>query len=312
MRKIFYLWAPGTWEVETFKNENPSHKNPVGLGLWLFDKRFKDRLPDTIFEPFMLCPPGYSGSFGPIPAMGPSGFNPFSALGAPSYEKSVDHGVLYACKQIETLPIDTNIILGGYSQGAQLVSELVREFHHGRLKHRFNQLKAVYTFGNPSRAQDRTFPNGNTLPWHGIAKNDLIPTPPGVLWRDYGFFDDMYCNANPDSYLFDFYDVLTDIQFHDPWKAVQDLIINVGKTDLMKLAGAEPTKITWIASNIPFFIKASRKAANSIDAGIRFIRSNAHSHYHDWDITPGISPIFHSIRSAKYLAKGLGYHVPGI
>ena len=312
MNKIFYLWAPGTWEVDMFRNENPAPKKLVGLGLWLFDNRFPDRLPLNIFEPFMLCPPGYSGSFGPIPSIGPAGFHPFSALTAPSYEVSVDEGVTYSCKQIETLPQDVNIVLGGYSQGAQLISELVREFHHGRLKHRLSQLKAVYTFGNPSRAQDRTFPNGNTLPWHGIAKNDLIETPPGVLWRDYGFHDDMYCNANPNSYLFDFYNVLTDLQFRDPWKAVQDLIINVGKTDLMKLAGAKPTNIAWIIGNLPFFISASRKAGNTIDAAVRFASSGAHGHYHDWHIIPGFSPIFHSIRSAKYLAKGLGYEVPGI
>jgi hypothetical protein len=312
MKKIFYLWAPGTWEVEMFRNENPAPKKPVGLGLWLFDDRFPDRLPRNIFEPFMLCPPGYSGSFGPIPAMGPSGFNPFSALRAPSYEVSVDDGVTFAVAQIETLPMDDNIVLGGYSQGAQLISELVREFASGRLKHRLHQLKAVYTFGNPCRFQDRTFPNGNMLPWHGIAKDTLVETPPGVLWRDYAFYDDMYANANPNSYLFDFYATLTDLQFNNPWKAVQDLIINVGKTDLMKLAGANPTSPMWVIGNIPFFISASTKAVNTISAAARFASSGAHGHYHDWHIIPGFSPIFHSIRSAKYLAKGLGYAVPGI
>lgn len=312
MKKIFYLWAPGTWEVDMFKNENPSAKKLVGLGLWLFDDRFPDRLPLSVFEPFMLCPPGYAGSFGPIPAMGPAGFDPFSALTAPSYEVSVDDGVTFAIAQIETLPMDVDIVLGGYSQGAQLISELVREFQFGRLRHRMHQLKAVYTFGNPSRAQGRTFPNGNVLPWAGIAHNDLIECPPGVLWRDYGFYDDMYTNANPNSYLYDFYDTLTDLQFNNPWKAVQDLIINVGKTDLMKLAGAQPTNPMWVVKNIPFFISASTKAVNTIDAGIRFAQSGAHGHYHDWEIIPGFTPIFHSIRSARYLAKGLGYAVPGL
>lgn len=310
-QKIWFLWAPGTWEVDMLAHENPSPKNLVGLGLWLFDHRFPDRLPLNIFEPFMLCPPGYMASFGPIPAIGP-GMNPFKSLLAPSYKDSVDDGVTFAVDQIETLPETVPIILGGYSQGAQLVSELMREFKQGRLQHRLHQLKAVYTFGNPSRPQGITFPNGNDLPWSGIAFEDLIIPPPGVLYRSYAFFDDMYANANPNSYLFDFYKILTEISFRNPWNAVQDLIINVGKTDLMKLAGAQPTNPIWVISHIPFFISATTKAANTIDAAIRFVHSGAHGHYHDWHIIPGFSPVFHCIRSAKYLAKELGYAVPGI
>lgn len=307
MSKIFFLWFPGTWEVDMFKNENPSPSNFVGLGLWLVDKRFPDRLPLSVFEPIMMCPPGYMASFGPIPA---AGGNPFESWDAPSYEESVIGAIEHAVETILKLPQGCDIVIGGYSQGAHVVELLKSEFQaSGRLK--FYSLLGIYTFGNPGRLKGVTFPNGNVLPWSGITKLD-IATPAGSIYRSYAFYDDMYANANPNSYLYDFYVALTDIQFHDPWKAVQEGILNLSKTDIMILMGAKPTDIKWIISNFGKFISMGTKAVNSIDAAARFVRSGAHGHYHDWQIIPGYTPVFHAIRSMKYLAKGNDYAVPGI
>jgi len=307
MKKIIFYWFPGTWEVDMLLHENPSATNLVGLGLWLVDKRFPDRLPLNIYEPYMMCPPDYMASFGPIPAAGSS---IFKALKAPSYEESVLKAVEVAVQQILKLPVDHPLVLGGYSQGAHVAELLMAEFNPGGRLHGRN-LWAVYTFGNPARPAGVTFPNGNTLPWGGITKLN-IAVPQGCLYRSYAFFDDMYCNANPDSYLYDFYTALTDIQFHDPWKAVQDGILNLSKTDLMVLFGAKPTNIAWVIANFPKFISMSRKAVNSLDAAARFVRSNAHGRYAEWEIIPGFTPVFHCIRSMKYLAKGKGYAVQGI
>ena len=305
--RIYFLWFPGTWEVDALINENPSPTNFVGLGLWLVDKRFPDRLPLDVFEPIMMCPPDYTATFGPIPA---GGANVFKAIRAQSYEESVLGAVGSAIKLIKSLPPSRKIILGGYSQGAEVAERVKGEFlPEGSLSDR--KLLGIYTFGNPGRQEGVTFPNGNVLPWGGIAQLK-IENPVGCLYRTYGFYDDMYANANPRSYLFDFYRSLTDLQFHNPFKAVRDGLANLSKTDLMIIMGAKPKDPMWIISHVPQFISIGTKAVNSIDAGIRFLKSGAHGHYHDWDIVPGQKPVFHCIRSMKYLAKGQGYAVAGL
>lgn len=310
MNKIHFFWFPGTWEVDWALNngEKPSTKQFTGLGLWLTDERFPDRIPLNIYELHMLCPPDYDASFGPIPS---SGSSIFSALKANSYEESVAEGLKSAIAQISKIPLGEPIVIGGYSQGAELASRVVDHFANGLLSQHLSDLKAVYTFGNPSRSQDRTFPNGNVLPWKGIS-NFYVDCPPGVLWRDYAFYDDMYANANPDSYLFDFYNALTDLQFHNPWQMVQNEILDLSKTDLMILKGAQPNNFAWVLTHMPQFISIGRKAVNSIDAATRFMSSGAHGRYAEWEIVPGLTPVFHAIRSMKYLAKGLGYEVAGI
>lgn len=305
--KILFLWFPGTWEVDMFIHENPSAKNFVGLGLWLFDQRFNDRLPLNVFENVMMCPPDYMASFGPVPA---AGSTPFGALMNPSYNESVSHAVEMAVKQILNCPVSQPIIVAGYSQGAECAEKLKGEFNPGGRLSAY-KLVACYTFGNPARPQGATFPNGNTLPWAGITKMNVV-TPQGCLYRSYAFFDDMYANANPKSYLYDFYEELTDLQIHDPMKFAKDTFENLSKTDLMILGGAQPTNPLWIMTHIPQFIDISTKAVNSLDALGRFVSSNAHGRYAEWEIIPGFTPVFHCIRSAKYLAKGLGYAIPGI
>lgn len=308
MSKIQLFWFPGTWEVDwgLAHGEQPSAKNFTGLGLWLVDNRFPDRLPLNVFEHNMLCPPDYEASFGPIPAAGSSVFN---AIWAPSYQESIAHGLDSAVAQITKVPLGTNLVLGGYSQGAELCNHVVREIKQGKLIQYLPYLKAVYTFGNPCRSPGRTFPNGNVLPWGGIAGPErYTECPPHVLWRDYAFPNDMYANANPKSYLHDFYEGLTDIQFHDPFKAVMEVFGHLTQTDLMILKGAQPTNFLWVITHIPQFVDIATKAANSIGAAIRFA-DGSHAKYAEWQIVPGLTPIFHAIRSMKYLAKELGYDV---
>lgn len=297
---IHFVWAPGTWEVDALVHENPSVKNFVGLGRWL-----TDRIPLDIYDCHMMCPPGYEASFGPIPSR-PDGI--FESWDAPSYKESVSAAIDFGVELILNLS-GSQIVLGGYSQGAEVAERLKAEFlPGGRLQDR--KLLAHYTFGNPGRPAGVTFPNGNVLPWPGIAQLN-IPNPQGCLYRSYNFFDDMYGNANPQSYVFDFYNSLTEIQMHDPVAMARNIIQNLTKTDLMVLVGAQPNNPIWILSNLPKFIDISRKAANTIDAAARMVRGS-HGAYASWEIIPGFTPINHCVRSMKYLAKGLGYHVLGI
>ncbi len=298
---IPFIWAPGTWEVDALKAESPSLKNVVGLGKWL-----TDRIPLDIYDPYQMCPPGYRASFGPIPS---SAAAIFESWNAPSYKESVSEAVTFGVTMIDGITAndrDMPVVIGGYSQGAEVAERIKAEFAPGgRLFGR--KLAACYTFGNPGRPANVTFPNGNVLPWPGIGKLNL-PTPDGCLYRSYNFYDDMYGNANPDSYVFDFYNSLTEIQLHDPIEMARNILQNLSKTDLMALKGAQPSNLMWVLTNLPKFIEISRKAANTLDAAARMV-AGSHGAYAEWEIIPGFTPVNHCVRSMKYLAKGMGYDV---
>lgn len=70
--KTTLIWAPGTWEADAADTagENPAEDRAFGLGLWLVDWRFPNRLNRNRWSFKILVPPGYTGSFGPIPGGG--------------------------------------------------------------------------------------------------------------------------------------------------------------------------------------------------------------------------------------------------
>lgn len=92
---------------------------------------------------------------------------------------SIEYGVDWVIADILTKPVGTPLALGGYSQGAAMMTRLYDEFRTGRLKNRRSDLRAVVCFGNPRREQGRTFPgssgysgacdvSGDTLNGHGV------------------------------------------------------------------------------------------------------------------------------------------------
>ena len=98
--------------------------------------------------------------------------------------------------------------LGGYSQGAAVVSEVFREIWYpgGSLYHRKNDLVAGVTFGNPMREEDHTWPGslssgswgveGSTTGGHGCFPDRLVDTPD--LWWDFSNSNDVVSAAGPD------------------------------------------------------------------------------------------------------------------
>ena len=95
--------------------------------------------------------------------------------------------------------------LGGYSQGAAVVSEVFQEIWYpgGSLYHRKNDLIAGVTFGNPMREEDHTWPGSlssgswdvpdSTTGGHGCFPNRLVNTPD--LWWDFAQDDDVVASV---------------------------------------------------------------------------------------------------------------------
>lgn len=71
---------------------------------------------------------------------------------------SIEVGVDWVINDILSQPPGTSFALGGYSQGAAVMSRVYNEFRSGRLAGRREALRAMVTFGNPMREQGHTFP----------------------------------------------------------------------------------------------------------------------------------------------------------
>jgi hypothetical protein len=92
---------------------------------------------------------------------------------------SVEVGAQWVMDQIKATPVGTPFALGGYSQGAAVMSRVYTECRQGQLINRRSDLRAMVTFGNPMREKGHTFPNsggysgacdmpGDTLNGHGV------------------------------------------------------------------------------------------------------------------------------------------------
>lgn len=70
---------------------------------------------------------------------------------------SIVDGVNQIVADIKLQPVGTPVALGGYSQGAAVMSCVYNEFRNGRLRDRRSDLRAAVTFGNPMREAGHTF-----------------------------------------------------------------------------------------------------------------------------------------------------------
>lgn len=161
-----------------------------------------------------------------IPIDYPRAFGPVNGpIDAPSYQQSVAAGE----KMIEDW-LNANhghtFVLAGYSQGGEVVSNILRRLMYGDLQRHYPQLVGGYTFGNPCRGEGmhaRTIadPGGR-----GIARNVLTDLPPDDIWADYVHSK---ANGDPGDDLYSVvplgvvgddmtyaYDLATNIQLRDP------------------------------------------------------------------------------------------------
>lgn len=74
---------------------------------------------------------------------------------------SIEIGVEWVIADILTTPVGTPFAMGGYSQGAAVMSRVYQETRSGRLTDRRHDLRAMVTFGNPMREAGHTYPGSS-------------------------------------------------------------------------------------------------------------------------------------------------------
>lgn len=157
------LTVGGTWEVAP-GTQYPS--NAVnGLAQYVNDS--------LVYE----VPVPYPASFGPIG--GP--------VTAKSYQQSVDDAQTWIAGWLRVNPTHT-FILGGYSQGAEVVSRIAIRLMGGDLAQHLTNFVGGYTFGNPCRGRGMHAPTIADPGGRGISAVNMatLPTVDGqVVWADY-------------------------------------------------------------------------------------------------------------------------------
>lgn len=105
---------------------------------------------------------------------------------------SIEYGVDWIIADIEKTPIGTPFALGGYSQGAAVMSRIYDECRRGRLVNRRHDLRAVVTFGNPMRQDGHTFPGSSgysgscDIPSDTRSGGGIFPAPGSFqIWEPY-------------------------------------------------------------------------------------------------------------------------------
>lgn len=157
----------GEWQSSLKKNNAKIQKNAAVAGL---DGRTVSWTGDPASDPFTAL-------------MNPEIWNsiqvayPAAVLGMGA---SIDSGVSRVIAAINNLPTGTPFALGGYSQGAAVMSTVLNEIMSGSLTSRAPDFLGGTMFGNPRRKVDWRGPVGGT--WSGIIDS------PGSTTGGHGSF----------------------------------------------------------------------------------------------------------------------------
>lgn len=104
-------------------------------------------------------------AYDPLPKMLDTGLWQYKRVPYPAsilfIGPSIEEGVEWMIDEIESNPIGTPFALGGFSQGAAVMSRVYNELRGGLLKDRRPDLRAMVTFGNPMRQAGHTFPGSS-------------------------------------------------------------------------------------------------------------------------------------------------------
>lgn len=266
---------PGTWEI------GPGNYPDSPIGML---KGVTDLLNRSIFDVQHV---NYPARFGPIAN---NGEPPLSQLGSPSYADSVQMGVDEVVRLIESKPGKFGVI--GYSQGGAVASQVGREVMSGRLAHRKSDCLWLHTFASPHRRAGHTFHLGNPLAYGGIIASDPIggfgyPGTSPIDWFDYGLPDDIYVNANPDSYLEAGYEAVREMSLADPLGWGQAVLESITTGELGEMFADITDPVTF-----------ARKVANTAVAVARF--GDSHVRYGIDEVVPGQTALEHSANHLNF------------
>jgi len=123
-----------------------------------------------------------------VPIPYPASFGPIGGpITAPSYQQSVDEAQKSIVSWLAANPTQT-FILGGYSQGGEVVSQIAIRLMGGDLAQYLPNFVGGYTFGNPCRGAGFHAPTIADPGGRGISAVNMttLPTVSGqVVWADY-------------------------------------------------------------------------------------------------------------------------------
>lgn len=117
---------------------------------------------------------------------------------------SIDTGVSLAVAHINSVPAGTPFMLGGYSQGAAVMSKVYRLIQSGSLMSRASDFKGAVVFGNPMRQLNFLAPGltwsgawdvpGSTTGGSGCFPDRLSGCEYGK-WREYVNVNEIICST---------------------------------------------------------------------------------------------------------------------
>lgn len=217
-------WGPITLELHGIATP-PAVAVLTACGTWEDPQvgGYETNVVDGLYEYVndLACyrvPIPYPASFGPVG--GP--------LTAASYQQSITDGIAWVDAWLGANPTQP-FVLGGYSQGAELVSRIAMELISGSLTAHAPRWLGGYTFGNPCRAVGATAPGVTAAPGGGISSTRLPATMP-VPWADY-----VHSPANGDAGL-DMYASVPDNQVGTDMTLVYTTATNLQFNNLAALS----------------------------------------------------------------------------
>lgn len=124
-----------------------------------------------------------------------------------AYARSVDSGVASLTAEVEASVAecpDTPVVLGGHSQGAEVIDSTLR---HNRPA--FEHIAGVVLFGDPTFVSDRPYVRGTFEPRNGLL-SEIGATPDPAYWGQIASYcrkNDAVCQAGPRPGLADLLDL---------------------------------------------------------------------------------------------------------
>jgi pimeloyl-ACP methyl ester carboxylesterase len=116
-----------------------------------------------------------------------------------AFRTSVNGGVRVLTTAINSLDPGQDFVLIGYSQGAMIASQVLKDLQSGKIKNRLADLKATVVLGNPCRKAGVIFPGGTDPGGHGIADapKRLTTIPSG--WWEFANVGDLAATPGDDT-----------------------------------------------------------------------------------------------------------------
>ena len=175
---------------------------------------------------------------------------------------SISTGATTVINKINALPAGTPFALGGFSQGAAVMSSVLRELQTGSLTSRYSQLLGGVTFGNPRRKTNWRGPIGGT--WSGSWDVPLSTTGGHGSFPTTGFWPRL---TNPPDTWVDFAapgDIFTSVGDSSvglAWTAGNDVFLDLSQSNAL----------SYFLSGMTGAILSATQAAVAIGGSLNYL-----------------------------------------